>query len=63
MNISTNKEIITHLTKIEDQLTLLNTKIDNFLGFEELSADELEELDNIEKQMEKGERIPLDNII
>ncbi|KCZ71857.1 hypothetical protein ANME2D_01912 [Candidatus Methanoperedens nitroreducens] len=63
MSISANKEILTHLIKIENQLTMLNSKIDNFLGFEELSEEELEELDRIEEEMEKGNKISLDEII
>ncbi len=42
---------------------MLNSKIDNFLGFEELSEEELEELDRIEEEMEKGNKISLDEII
>ncbi len=41
-------------------LEILNSKIDNFLGFEELSEDELRELDKIEAEMEKGAKFPLE---
>ena len=41
-------------------LEVLNAKIDNFLGFEELSEEELKELDDIEAEMDKGERYPLE---
>jgi hypothetical protein len=51
--------ILEHLQKIEKQLEILNSKIENFLGFEELSEKELRELDEIEAEMEKGEKFPL----
>ncbi len=52
--------ILEHLQRIEKMLEILNAKIDNFLGFEELSEEELEELDEIEAEMEKGEKFPLE---
>ncbi|ADC66630.1 conserved hypothetical protein [Ferroglobus placidus DSM 10642] len=52
--------ILEHLQKIEKQLEILNSKIENFLGFEELSDEELRELDEIETEMEKGEKFPLE---
>jgi hypothetical protein len=51
--------ILEHLIRIEKQLEIINSKIENFLGFEELSDEELEELDRIEAEMLKGNRIPL----
>ena len=62
MNVNVNKDILTHLMNIEDQLAKLNSKIDNFLGFDELSAKELTELDEIEENMEKGKKISLNDI-
>jgi len=52
--------ILEHLQRIEKMLEILNAKIDNFLGFEELSEEELKELDEIEAEMEKGEKYPLE---
>ncbi|WP_456478811.1 hypothetical protein [Geoglobus ahangari] len=52
--------ILEHLKKIEKQLEMLNSKIENFLGFEELSEEELEELDEIEAEMERREKFPLE---
>ena len=52
-----------HLMNIEDQLAKLNLKIDNFLGFDELSIKELTELDDIEEDMQKGKKISLNDII
>jgi hypothetical protein len=63
MNVNVNKDILTHLMNIEDQLAKLNSKIDNFLGFDELSVKELTKLDEIEEDMEKGKKISLNDII
>ena len=52
--------ILEHLKRIEKMLEILNSKIDNFLGFEELSEDKLRELDEIEAEMEKGVKFPLE---
>ena len=52
--------ILEHLQRIEKQLELINSKLDNFMGFEELSEEELKELDEIEAEMEKGEKYPLE---
>ncbi len=49
--------ILEHLRRIEKQLEILNSKIDNFLGFEELNK---EELDEIEAEIEKGVKFPLE---
>jgi len=63
MNVNVNKDILAHLVNIEDQLAKLNSKIDNFLGFDDLSAKELKELDIIEEDMKKGKKISLNDII
>ncbi|MFZ3166996.1 MAG: hypothetical protein WA130_05230 [Candidatus Methanoperedens sp.] len=63
MNVNVNKDILAHLVNIEDQLAKLNLKIDNFLGFDDLSAKELKELNVIEEAMEKGKKISLNDII
>ena len=57
MSTEIDREIITYLMQIEGQLTLINSKIDNFLGFEDLSVDEMKELDEIEDDMKKGNKI------
>lgn len=49
--------------RIEDRPAKLNLKIDNFLGFDELSVKELTELDGIEEDMHKGKKISLNDII
>jgi hypothetical protein len=63
MNAVADKEIITHLLKIEDQLIHLNLKIENFLGIEELSSEEIEELDEIEREMDKGKKTSLQDLV
>jgi|BarGraNGADG00212_2_1021979.scaffolds.fasta_scaffold33997_4 TolA-binding protein len=63
MNVNANKDILMHLMNIEDQLAKLNSKIDNFLGFDELTFKELKELDEIEENMAKGKKISLNDII
>ena len=63
MNVAIEKEIIIHLTKIEDQITHLNSKIENFFGFEDMTLKEIEEIDKIEEDMEKGNKISLNDII
>jgi hypothetical protein len=52
--------ILEHLQRIEKQLEIINSKLDNFMGFEELSEEELKELDDIETEMERGEKFPLE---
>lgn len=54
------QEILSYLERIEKKLDVLDGKIDNFLGFEELSEEELKELDEIEAEMEKGGKYPLE---
>jgi low affinity Fe/Cu permease len=63
MNAVVEKEILTHLLKIEDQLIHLNSKIENFLGIEELSPEEMEELDMIESEMDKGNKFSFQDLV
>ena len=60
VDLNMQEVILEHLNKIEKMLEIINAKIDNFLGFEELSEEELRELDEIEAEMEKGEKHPLE---
>ena len=62
MNTEIDREIITNLMQIERQLNMINSKIDNFLGFEDLSVDEMKELDEIEDDMKKGNKISLTDL-
>lgn len=62
MNVNINKDILIYMMNIEEELTKLNSKIDNSLGFGEISTDELKELDNIQDNMDKGNKISLNDI-
>ena len=62
MSTAIDREIITHLMQIEGQLTLINSKIDNFLGFEEISVDEMKELNEIEDDIKKGNKISITDL-
>jgi len=46
--------ILKKLERIEKLLLDLNSKIENFLGFEELSDDENKEVREIEKEIKEG---------
>jgi hypothetical protein len=46
---------IQKLEHIEQLLIGIDTKIDNFLGFEELKESELKELRGIRNEMQKGD--------
>ncbi len=59
-SIMQENAILEHLERIEKMLEILNSKIDNFLGFEDLSEEELKELDEIEEEMKRGEKYPLE---
>jgi len=48
---------------IEKLLLQLNAKIDNFLGYEDLSSDEQEELKRIRHEIKSGEYVPLDKAL
>ncbi|MCK4937082.1 MAG: hypothetical protein KAR85_00575 [Methanosarcinales archaeon] len=62
MSTAIDREIITHLMQIEGQLNLINSKIDNFLDFEEISVDEMKELNEIEDDMKKGNKISITDL-
>ncbi len=62
MSTEIDREIITHLMQIEGQLSMIKSKTDHFLGFEDLSVDEIKELDEIEYDMNKGNKISLTNL-
>ena len=49
-----SEHILKKLDRIEKLLLELNSKIENFMGFEELSAEEKKEIEKIEKEIEEG---------
>jgi hypothetical protein len=48
------------MNTIEQLLLQLNTKIDNFLGYEILSEEEQKELDQVREEIKSGESVPMD---
>jgi len=54
--------LIEKIERIEALLIELNSKIDNFLGFEELTEEERKEVEEIEKEIEKGEYETFDDV-
>ena len=48
---------------IERLLLQLNAKIDNFLGYEDLTSDEKEELKKIRREVKSEEYVPLDKAL
>jgi hypothetical protein len=52
--------VMEKMEHIEKLLLQLNAKIDNFLGYEELTSDEMEELKKIRREVRSGEYVPLD---
>ena len=54
--------ILKKISNIERMLIEINSKIDNFLGMEELTEGEWEEVREIRKEIKKGEYVSLDEI-
>ncbi|NJE26322.1 hypothetical protein E3E22_06755 [Thermococcus sp. MV5] len=50
------------LERIEKLLIELNSKIDNFMGYEYLSKDEKKELKKMKEEIKKGEFIKFDEL-
>jgi len=50
------------IDNIEKMLIEINSKIDNFLGVEELSEEEMEEVREIIKEIKKGDYVKYDEI-
>ncbi len=49
-----NELMMEKLTNIEKMLMEINSKIDNFLGVEDLSEEEMEEVREIREEIKKG---------
>jgi hypothetical protein len=41
----------------------LNAKIDNFLGYEDLTSDEKEDLKKIRREIKSGDHVPLEKAL
>jgi len=50
-------ELLEKITHIEKMLIEIGAKIDNFLGFEELSEEEKEEVKKLREEVNKGEYV------
>lgn len=57
-----SQELLKKINHIEMLLLEINSKIDNFLGFEELSEEERKEIESIEKEIESGEYFTFDEV-
>ena len=50
------------ISHIESMLLEINAKIDNFLGFEELTEEERGEVEVLRKQVGSGEHVGFDDV-
>ncbi len=50
------------MNKIERLLLEINAKLDNFLGFEDLTMEEHEEITQLRAEMKKGEFVTFGNV-
>ena len=50
------------IERIEELLMELNSKIDNFLGFEELSPEEIEEIMALRKEVKEGKYVSFEEV-
>ncbi|HDZ36227.1 MAG TPA: hypothetical protein ENH81_04870 [Thermococcus sp.] len=55
-------EVVERLERIEKLLITLNAKIDNFLGYEELSEEERKELQNMREEIKRGEFVKFEEL-
>jgi hypothetical protein len=54
--------VMEKLEHIERLLLQLKAKIDNFLGYEDLTSDEQEVVKKIRREVKSGEYVPLDKV-
>jgi uncharacterized protein YcfJ len=52
--------VMEKMEHIEKLLLQLNAKIDNFLGYEDLTPREKEDLKKVRREVESGDYVPLD---
>jgi hypothetical protein len=57
-----SQELLEKVNHIELLLLEIRSKIDNFLGFEELSQEEREEIEIIKKEIESGDYSTFDEV-
>ena len=54
--------LLEKINHIEMLLVEINSKLDNFMGFEELSEEEKRELDNLREEVKAGEYVTFDEV-
>ena len=54
--------LLEKINHIEKMILELNTKIDNFLGYEDLSEEEKKEVDEVREEMKQGEYVEFDEL-
>jgi len=55
-----NDVLLEKISNIEKMIIELNTKIDNFLGYEEMTEEELKEVEEIRKEVKRGDYVRFD---
>lgn len=54
--------LLEKIKNIERMIIELNTKIDNFLGYEDLTGEEKKELEKIREEIKKGEYVKFEEL-
>ena len=54
--------LLEKISNIERMIMELNTKIDNFLGYEDLTEEEKKELEKIREEIKKGEYVRFEEL-
>ena len=54
--------VIEKISHIEELLVEINNKLDNFIGFEELTEEEKKEIVSIKGEIKKGEFMTMDDV-
>jgi len=54
--------LLEKINHIEKMILELNTKIDNFLGYEDLSEEEKKEVDEVREEMKQGEYVGFEEL-
>jgi len=57
-----SESIIEKIENIEKLLIEINAKIDNFLGFEDLSAEEVEEIRKLREEVKRGDFVGFEDV-
>ena len=57
-----SQDLLEKIGHTEMLLLEINSKIDNFLGFEKLSEEERKEIELIEREVESGEYLTFDEV-